>query len=283
MGRLQITLLLAVLAGPAGARTDPRAISLALDAAWRARDLEGVAALFAEGATLYDGMGRTATGRAAIRAAVAGAFADRLTLSATGRREVRGARVTWTADFLAGDVPLRAARWAVVAGGRLVEVGAELDEASRDRLEAARRERLRGLYRAFVAEVLNAHNPARLEALVAPDVVDHTPRPGQPGTADGFRRGFADLMAAFPDMKTEVVRLAVDEDLVAGVLATRGTWKGPLAGQPGNGRTFTITELRTFRFRDGRIVESWGLADRAALDAQLGLSAPAAPPSRKSP
>jgi predicted ester cyclase len=61
-------------------------------------------------------------------------------------------------------------------------------------------------------------------------------------------------------------------------MTSRGTHTGPGLGEP-TGRPFEVTVFDLCRFRDGRIVEHWGVADRFAQLHQLGLL-PGSPAAR---
>ena len=54
--------------------------------------------------------------------------------------------------------------------------------------------------------------------------VDHAPWPGQPGTRDGFKAGFAEMHTSFPDLSIAVVRSlvsAVDQEKGYGQIQTQ--------------------------------------------------------------
>jgi predicted ester cyclase len=53
-------------------------------------------------------------------------------------------------------------------------------------------------------------------------------------------------------------------------LTCRGTNRGGFMGPP-NGKSFEITVIDIARYEDGKIVEHWGVPDRFAVMAQLGL------------
>ena len=53
-------------------------------------------------------------------------------------------------------------------------------------------------------------------------------------------------------------------------MTARGTNRGPFLGPP-TGKPVAITVMDVCRFERGKIVEHWGVPDRFALLAQLGL------------
>lgn len=60
------------------------------------------------------------------------------------------------------------------------------------------------------------------------------------------------------------------DDKVWARLRGRGTHAGQVLGGP-TGKPFDITIIDIARFRDGKLVEHWGVPDRFAQMQQLGL------------
>ena len=89
----------------------------------------------------------------------------------------------------------------------------------------------------------------------------------------------------FSDRKVEIIDLIEEGDKV--VLRNRATGKhtgGSWMGAPGDGKAYDIESWSIYRFRDGKIVEHWGLNDGTGLIMQVGGQLPqrsvAAPRSR---
>ena len=61
-----------------------------------------------------------------------------------------------------------------------------------------------------------------------------------------------------------------DGDRLWARLSARGTQQGTFAGVPPTGKPIAITVMDECRFKDGKIVEHWGVADRLAALAQIG-------------
>src|SRR3989442_797735 len=91
-------------------------------------------------------------------------------------------------------------------------------------------------------EVLNAKNLAAADALVAPDVVDHSAFPGQPPGLEGMRRRWSMLIEAFPDFIITVHDIIAEGELVALRTSGRGTHRGPLFGVPPTGKPIVFHE-----------------------------------------
>ena len=82
-------------------------------------------------------------------------------------------------------------------------------------------------------------------------------------------------LEAITDRVNSIVRLMGEGDLVAAQLQITGTHSGNLFGIPATGKSFDITSGAVFRLEDGKIVESWFMAEEARLLRQLGARLPA--------
>lgn len=122
--------------------------------------------------------------------------------------------------------------------------------------------------RRVIEEGFNRGNYPALDALFAPDYQEH--QFGLEKNLDGLKRDIQYLRTAFPDLHLTIDDMVADGDKVWIRMTARGTNQGPLAGPP-TGKTMTITVMDECRFENGRIVEHWGVPDRFAQMAQLGL------------
>jgi steroid delta-isomerase-like uncharacterized protein len=86
-----------------------------------------------------------------------------------------------------------------------------------------------------------------------------------------------DLRTAFPDLAVRVDRAVASGDLVAIHWSGAGTNTRRAAGFPGTGRQIRLSGMAFVRFRDGRMIEEWGVNDNLALVRQLGLAVTPAP------
>jgi predicted ester cyclase len=122
-------------------------------------------------------------------------------------------------------------------------------------------ERNKTVVRRLVTEVLNAGRLEVIDALFAPAL------------AAEARAWIAPFRASFPDVRMEVIDLIAEDDQVVGRFTCSATHLGEWLGHAPTGRRFeTIDEVSIYRFRDGRIVESWGLEDTLGRLEQLGLT-----------
>ena len=80
-----------------------------------------------------------------------------------------------------------------------------------------------------------------------------------------------------PAMTVEDLVSSPDGAIVWGRLTARGTHRGRFGPVPPTGRRFEITVVDIMHFRDGKIIEHWGVADRFALMQQLTAQPAEAP------
>ncbi|MER5860225.1 ester cyclase [Streptomyces sp900105245] len=112
-----------------------------------------------------------------------------------------------------------------------------------------------------------------LDAIVAPDAVDHNPAPGQGPGPDGYKAMFGELRSAFPDLHVQVEHLMATDDELAFAYIITGTHLGPLMGRPPTGRKVSYRGMQISRFDgDGKLVERWGSSDELGMLRQLGLA-----------
>jgi predicted ester cyclase len=122
--------------------------------------------------------------------------------------------------------------------------------------------------RRVIEEGFNQGNYAALDALFAPDYREH--QFGLKPTLEGLKQDIQYLRAAFPDL-----HLTIEDSIACGNKAwirmtARGTNLGPFIGPP-TGKSIAITVMDVCQFANGKIVEHWGVPDRFAVMAQLGL------------
>jgi steroid delta-isomerase-like uncharacterized protein len=125
-------------------------------------------------------------------------------------------------------------------------------------------------------DVLDQHDLDVLPELVWEDYVEELPAPGQAPGRDGLRQVFAELFAAFPDL-----RWTTEEQIAEGdTVLTRGTWegthRGSFAGVEPTGRRVRVETWTIDRLRGGRIGRSRLMMDTMGLIQQLGVGVAAA-------
>lgn len=124
------------------------------------------------------------------------------------------------------------------------------------------------VFRQVIDEGFNKGNFDAWDVLFAPDYQEH--QFGLSKTLEGVKGDVKSLRAAFPDLHLTIDDMAADGDKLWVRMTARGTNLGPMFGPP-TGRPMAITVYDSCRFEDGKIVEHWGVPDRFAQMAQLGL------------
>lgn len=124
-------------------------------------------------------------------------------------------------------------------------------------------------FRTIVEEGFSKGNLAALDAVVAPDMVEH--QRGAPAGLDGLKGMIRHLREGIPDLQLTTEDLVAQNDKVWGRLKGRGTHTGTFMGQPATGRRIEIDVIDICRFEGGMMVEHWGVPDRFALLEQLGM------------
>jgi steroid delta-isomerase-like uncharacterized protein len=130
--------------------------------------------------------------------------------------------------------------------------------------------------RRFYEEVWRQRNLAAIDALGAPDVVDHNPRvAGQGPGREGFRQaGPALAFSAFPDAQITIEDVIAEADKVVARWTVRGTHRGAFMGIPPTHKQLTVTGIEINRYEGGQRVEAWRQWDALGLLQQLGVIPP---------
>jgi len=127
----------------------------------------------------------------------------------------------------------------------------------------------KALVRRFFEEALGGGDLDLIDALVAPDAVMHNPLILD---APSSVRGSVEMVRrAFPDLRVEVLDLIAESDRVAAFLRLSGTNTGAYLRGGATNRQASMRAFFIWRIADGRLVESWGTADRFDFLQQLGI------------
>ncbi len=124
-------------------------------------------------------------------------------------------------------------------------------------------------FRRLIAEGFSGGDTAVVDDVCADGYVEH--QDGiEPSDREGLKGAIGFLHALAPDLQVSVEDAVVSGDKVWARLKGTGTHSGRVLGGP-TGRTFEITVMDVCRFRDGKIVEHWGVADRLSQMQQVGV------------
>ena len=123
--------------------------------------------------------------------------------------------------------------------------------------------------RQFFEEGLGRGNLDLIDELVAPAAVMHNPLILD---APKSVRGSVEMLRrAFPDLAVEVLDLIAEGDRVAAFLRLSGTNTGAYRRGGATNRRASMRAFFIWRIAEGRLAESWGVADRFDFLQQLGI------------
>jgi steroid delta-isomerase-like uncharacterized protein len=123
---------------------------------------------------------------------------------------------------------------------------------------------------AYTQEVWNQHRVGAIDKYYAPEYVHHdVSRPDLTTLAD-YKAWSSALQAGIPDVTVAIDDLMADQDMAVKRWTASGTQRGELAGIPPTNKPVRFSGVSIYRFRDGRIVESWYVYDLFGLLQQLG-------------
>lgn len=108
-----------------------------------------------------------------------------------------------------------------------------------------------------------------VDEVMAPDCIEHQ-RGNRPG-ADGAKDVVRGLHGWMSDFSLTVEDVAIAGDVVWSRNRARGTNSGSVMGHPPTGRSVEVDVFDVVRFRDGKVVEHWGVADQLGMMLQLGI------------
>ena len=95
------------------------------------------------------------------------------------------------------------------------------------------------------------------DEVLAPDLKEHNPLPGQGPGREGHKQVVAAFRAAFPDLRVSTEDLVAEGDRVVLRWRAEGTHQGELMGVPATGKRVTLTGIEILRIADDQIVERW--------------------------
>ena len=120
-------------------------------------------------------------------------------------------------------------------------------------------------------DAINRNDLDALDEIVASDIADHDPAPGQGPGLEGVKGYFSSLHAAFPDVHMDVEDMIAEGDKVVARVSVGGTHQGEFMGIAPTGNRVTITGIDILRISDGKVVEHWGRFDDLGMMQQLGV------------
>jgi len=122
----------------------------------------------------------------------------------------------------------------------------------------------------FCDEVINAHNPAAAEGIVADDFIELDPLPGQDPGREGLQRWLAGWFEAFPDLAWTTEEQIASGDKVVTRFFWTGTHKQDFMGIPATGKQVKVNGVVIDHVVDGLMVDSRMLMNALTMLQQLG-------------
>lgn len=101
-------------------------------------------------------------------------------------------------------------------------------------------------------------------------IIYSTSAPGPQDFMTYKQEGYT-ILAAFPDIDTEVVEQLEDGDKVVSRVRWSGTFSGTFNGMPPTGRTFQAESVAIDTIRDGKIMERFEISDMLGMLQQIGV------------
>jgi predicted ester cyclase len=129
-----------------------------------------------------------------------------------------------------------------------------------------------GVMQRMLDEGFAAGNPAVVDELCSPDLVDHQFGTAGVGAAAvrHVKEAVQAVHRAVPDIAYTIEDAVESGEAIWVRARVRGTASGPYFGPP-SGRPVDFSVIDVARVVDGRIVEHWGVPDRFAMLAQTGV------------
>ena len=132
-------------------------------------------------------------------------------------------------------------------------------------------EDLKDTARRTLEEIFPACDVEGLAEVVAPDVIAHGGRPGEPQGFEGVKQTMLWLGRVFSDQRWEIHQMIGEGDTVVVHCTHHGRHTGELMGIPPTNREVAYDYIQIVRFRDGKGIEHWGIRDDMTLMRQLGV------------
>lgn len=107
-----------------------------------------------------------------------------------------------------------------------------------------------------------------IDELVAPDCIEHQ-RGNNPGS-EGAKQIIRTLHGWMSDFSLTIEDLVADGDMVWTRNRARGVNTGSIMGNPPSAKAVEIDVIDIGRFKDGKLLEHWGIADQLGLMLQIG-------------
>ena len=129
------------------------------------------------------------------------------------------------------------------------------------------------IFRILIQDGFSKGDVSVFDEYTSPEFIEHQ-YGMDPQNVEGVKRSIRYLHRAFPDFSLVIEDIVASGDRVWGRMTGRGTQKGQFGPMPPTGKKMEITVIDIMRFKEGRLVEHWGVPYRLAAMEQLGMKAP---------
>jgi steroid delta-isomerase-like uncharacterized protein len=135
-------------------------------------------------------------------------------------------------------------------------------------------ERNKDIVRRFFDEMWNPWNFAKVDEILAPEIVFKGTLGNELTGRDAFRTYMRKVHSAFPDFHNAIIEITAEDDRVVARTFYCGTHRGEIFGLAPTGKQISYAGAAFFRIKDGQVVEGWVLGDLPGLLRQLGAQSP---------
>jgi predicted ester cyclase len=132
-------------------------------------------------------------------------------------------------------------------------------------------EELKTKARRIWEEIFPSGDVDGLAEVLAEDGIDHGARPDEPQGLAGAQQTMLWLKSVFSEQRWEIRQVVGEGDVVVVYCTLHGRHTGDLMGIPPTNREVAQDYVHIVRFRDGKVVEHWGVRDDLGLMRQLGV------------
>ncbi len=129
------------------------------------------------------------------------------------------------------------------------------------------------IFRILIEDGFSKGDLTVFDTYASPDFVEHQ-HGFFPPNVKGVKKAIDNLHYSFPDFSLTVKDMVVGGDTIWGRMSGQGTHERQFGPMPPTGKKFEITVIDIMRFKDGKLAEHWGVADRLSLMEQLGMKPP---------
>jgi predicted SnoaL-like aldol condensation-catalyzing enzyme len=134
-----------------------------------------------------------------------------------------------------------------------------------DITQQSKKEEYEAIVQRFRGAVLFKKDFAAVHEVLTADFVDHFAPPWDPPGREGVELRFGQAADALTTRKVEVLVSVCEDNVLSQAILLHFEHTGEFMGMPPTGRTFAVGGSNTFRFRNDRIAEHWGVFDVAKI------------------